>query len=151
MIAIGLERSGTGFIGRTIDGLSGGLGYAHAYLFFSELRLVHEAHSDFGVRFIDRHPGHDDALHALDIDPEQEKAVLRKCCELAGNGYDFAGVFHHALPLIKEDASRQFCSEANVIALQAALLLPGVIPHQVTPNGLAALIRDGRLPLRGAA
>lgn len=142
MISIGLTKSeGGGTISQRIDKLSGGLGYCHAFLVFHDFARVFEAHADFGVRFIPREvdPWRE-VLHPVPLSAEQEKAVLKKCMDMAGNEYDFMGVTHFVLKFIKEDSDKQFCSEAVVIALQAAGLLMGAVPSEVSPNGLSQML-----------
>lgn len=143
MIFLGLSKPGNNWVSREIDRRSGGRGYSHAFVWFDDLRLVFEAHSDFGVRFIDRPVGANEVLIPFpNLTPEREKAMLRKAATLAGNGYDFKGVAHFELPFVSEDPKKQYCSEAACMVGQAALYYPGAVPANVSPNDLSVLAME---------
>jgi hypothetical protein len=139
MVSVGFSPAGNSWVSREIDRRTGGLGFCHAFLVFHGVGLVFEAHSDFGVRFKSRGT-FGETLVRLNLTTVQEQEMLTAACLLAGNGYDFNGVLHFEVSMVKQDASKQFCSEACVMVGQCAGLFAGMTPSDVSPNGLYKLL-----------
>lgn len=145
MIYVGFTRAAGGsWISQEIDRKSGGRGWCHAFTYFADLDLVHEAHAQFGVRFVDRDV--DKAREVIveypSLTPARERMMLAQAAVLAGNGYDFCAVTHFELPWVKEDRDKQMCSEAAVMIGKAGGYFPGAIASETSPNGLYVLCQQ---------
>jgi hypothetical protein len=113
--------------------------YSHCEIVFEDTPpqvafCYSSSNRDGGVRCkaIDLTTGHWDVL---DLDGFDEDRAWGWFIEHHGAGYDFAGLFGFVLPWRTHDPRRWFCSEGCA----AALGLPE--PHNLSPNGLADLIR----------
>lgn len=79
-----------------------------------------------------------------------ELAVRAFCAEQVGTSYDWLGIILSQLfPWNRQHATKWFCSEVVVAALQAggSLLLYGETPHQVSPGKLGKIFRDYGIPV----
>jgi hypothetical protein len=150
-------------IDELLDLFSGGGGYYHAELLFSDGLSFTSTTMDFtsngpdGTRFkrIDyhEHPERWDLIPVPTTAVEEE--VVRAFCRAQiGCRYDKAGCVRFVIPFWKEHPDKWFCSEVVCAALQQLFArgvetdatrvirrLRGVKAHKVAPNSLAKLLR----------
>ena len=71
------------------------------------------------------------------VDAGQEAHISKWCVSEMNCRYDWRGIFlSQILFLNREDPDKWFCSEFCAAALKVGGLLPGVVPHKMSPNGL---------------
>ena len=140
-----LTRSAGGSdFSKWIDALTGGLGYAHAFVFDNDLHLTYESWFPKGLRAVQRDPNLEREIlfDFPNFDGEREREMRRLITFLCGDhrGYDSNGALRLAgLPLVSQDEDSFFCSEAVVTFGQAAGYFPGVDPWDISPNAMPAM------------
>lgn len=145
---LALEKSRTG-IDCLINAFSGGKGYAHVDLvftdkmFFTSIAIAHDG-IPAGVVL---HPERPHPLELWDWLPlnltlEQEAVVRANAAKLVGAPYDWNGIWRWVLPWMHEHPTRYFCSEAVTAAFQPLFIPDTVKAWKVSPNDIPEVFKE---------
>jgi hypothetical protein len=140
-------KKSSGFTGKLIDWLSGGDGFCHVELIFSDGISFSSTTMDEekpGVRFKQIAYSHPQTwvFVELAVTEDQEAQMVCKAIEIEHAPYDYRGVARFVLPWMPEHPTAYFCSESVLTALQAGGLFPGIKPHKVSPNRLYEMAKE---------
>ena len=143
------------WLSRLTDWLSGGYGYSHVEMVFSDGMSFSSSAFDSvdlpdgrtlknGVRIkqIDyaHHPDRWRLVPLPFVSPKDERA-MREWAEKTwaeGHGYDFNGVSRFVLPWMREHPEKYFCSEVCATAMEhAGFRLFDAPPHKLAPYRMA--------------
>jgi hypothetical protein len=130
-------------LGWWINRLSGGDGFCHVELVFSDgisfsSTTLDPEGGDKGVRFKWINYSHPEEWVFVQLFPSYggEQRIREKAESIVGKPYDTRGTLRFAIPLLKEHPDAYFCSEADLTALHADPLFPATVAYQTGPNVL---------------
>lgn len=151
-IAFYIARHDGSWLDDAINVFSGGGGFSHVELLFSNGESFSSTARDPSVdlsgrvkpdgtrfKFIDytKHPDRWRLLTLAATD-DSEESIRQWCLKTLDARYDFWGVARFVMPFLGQSTDKYFCSEVVTEALQVAGMLADVgKPYQFSPNALA--------------
>lgn len=138
MVCLAFYRAKRGdWMDKVIDLFTGGVGFSHVELVFSDGASFSASPRGRGVRYLRI----DYAAEAgqwefvpIEMSPDEERAVRAFCDRQDGKGYDFWGAVCSLFHSLGEDKKRWFCTEVIISALQQVFIQSDLIAHHQHPN-----------------
>jgi hypothetical protein len=148
MVRLAFKRAQySGLTGRLIDLLSGGDGFCHVELIFSDGLSFSSTTMDGkpeGVRFKQinySHPERWDIIDLPQITPELEAKGRAYAETLVGQPYDRFGVARFVLPFMRQHATAWFCNEVVIDVGHVMEQWLGVVAWEIGPNVFRRIVK----------